>query len=121
MENTGVTVAVVAPTRPLVSQAEKPEKFTGVNFKGWQQRVFFWLTTLGLQKFASEDTPVPADDMPDRKKFMIVEAWKQSDFLCKGYSLSGLEDDLYNVYSAITISKEMWLHLRRNIKQKMHA
>ena len=85
MENTGVTVAVVAPTRPLVSQAVKPGKFTGVNFKGWQQRVFFWLTTLGLQKFTSEDTPVPANDMPDKKKFMIVEAWKQSDFLCKGY------------------------------------
>ena len=48
MENIGVTVAVAAPTRPLVSQAEKSGKFTGVNFKGWQQRVFFWLTTLGL-------------------------------------------------------------------------
>ena len=41
MENTGVIVAVAAPTRPLVSQAEKRGKFTGVNFKGWQQRVFF--------------------------------------------------------------------------------
>ena len=68
MENTGVTVAVVAPTRTLVSQAEKPGKFTGVNFKEWQQRVFFWLTTLGLQKFTSEDTPVPVDDMLDEKK-----------------------------------------------------
>ena len=105
MENTGVTVTVAAPTRNLVSQAEKPGKFTGVNFKGWQQRVFFWLTTLGLQKFTSEDTLVPADDMPDREKFMIVEAWKQSDFLCKGYILSALEDDLYNVDSAITTSK----------------
>ena len=55
MENTGVTEAVVAPTRTPVSQAEKSGKFTGVNFKGWQQRVFFWLTTLGLQKFTSED------------------------------------------------------------------
>ena len=37
MENTGVTVAVAAPTRTLVSQEEKPGKFTGVNLKGWQQ------------------------------------------------------------------------------------
>ena len=68
MENTGVTVAIAAPTRTLVSQAEKPGKFTCVNFKGWQQRVFLWPTTLGLQKFTSEDTQVPADDMPDREK-----------------------------------------------------
>ena len=90
------------------TQAEKSSKFTGVNFKGWQQRVFFWLTALGLQKFTSEDTPVHADDMPDREKFMIIEAWKQEDFLCKGYILSILEDDLYNVYSAIKTSKELW-------------
>ena len=68
MENTCITVAVAAPTRTLVSQAEKPCKFTGENFKGWQQRVFFWLTPLGVQKFTSEDTQVPADDMPDREK-----------------------------------------------------
>ena len=43
--------------------------------------------------------------MPDREKFMNIEAWKQANFLCKGYILSALEDDLYNVYSAITTSK----------------
>ena len=80
-----------------------------------------WLSTLGLQKFTSKDTQVHADDMPDREKFMIVEAWEQSDFLCKGYILSALEDDLYNVYSAITTSKICGMHLRRNIRQKMHA
>ena len=78
MTNNGVTVAVAAPTRTVVPQVEKTGKFTGVNFKGWQQRVFFWLTTLGLQKFTSEDTPVPADDMPDREKSLIIEAWKQA-------------------------------------------
>ena len=64
-------------------------------------------TTLGLQKFTSEETPVTAADMPDREKFIIIEAWKQADFLCKGYILSSLEDDLYNFYSAITTSKEL--------------
>ncbi|XP_070040632.1 uncharacterized protein [Nicotiana tomentosiformis] len=46
--------------------------------------------------------------MPDNEKFMIIEAWKQTDFLFKGYILSALEDDLYNVYSAMKISKELW-------------
>ncbi|XP_069150843.1 uncharacterized protein [Solanum lycopersicum] len=96
MANDAVTVVVAAPTETLVPQAQKPGKFAVMNFKGWQQRVFFWLTTLGLQKFTSEDTLVPADDMPDREKIIIIEAWKQTDFLCKGYILSALEDDLYN-------------------------
>ncbi|XP_027771293.1 receptor-like serine/threonine-protein kinase SD1-8 [Solanum pennellii] len=86
MTNNGVTVAVAAPNRTVVPQVDKPGKFTCVNFKGWQQRVFFWLSALGLQKFTSEETPLPADDMPDREKLMTSEAWKQleiprSDFL----------------------------------------
>ena len=111
-------MTVVVPARTAIPPAEKPEKFSGVNFKGWQQRVFFWLTTLGLQKFTSEETPVPAEDMPDGEKFMIVEAWKHADFLCKGYILSALEDDLYNVYSAMTTSKELWNALEKKYKTK---
>ena len=33
---------------------------------------------------------------------------EQADFLCKGYILSALDDNLYNVYSAIITSKELW-------------
>ncbi|XP_070054154.1 uncharacterized protein [Nicotiana tomentosiformis] len=96
--------------------AETLGKFFGANFKGWQQRVFFWLTTLGMQKFTSEDPPVPAADMSDNEKFMIVEAWKHADFLCKGYILSSLEDDLYNVYSDMKTSKELWDALEKKYK-----
>ncbi|XP_069145526.1 uncharacterized protein [Solanum lycopersicum] len=92
-ENATVTVVVAAPTRTVVSQAAKPGKFT--------------------------DTPVPTDDMPDREKFMIVVAWKQSDFLCKGYILSALEDNLYNVYSAITTSKELRNALDKKYKTEV--
>ncbi|XP_049414609.1 uncharacterized protein LOC125877321 [Solanum stenotomum] len=77
MANDNVTVVVAAPTRTVVPPAEKPGKFSGVNFKGLQQWVFFWITTLGLQKFTNVVTPVPAAQMPDREKFMIIEAWKQ--------------------------------------------
>ena len=61
---------------------------------------------------------MPADDMSDREKFMIIEAQKQTDFLCKGYILSELEDDFYNFYNAITISKELWDALEKKYKTK---
>ena len=44
--------------------------------------------------------------MQEMEKFINIEAWKQADFLCKGYILSTLENDLHNVYSAIKTSKE---------------
>ena len=56
------TVAVAAPSRTAVPPM-KSRKFSDVNFKGWQQRVFFYLTALGLQKFINEENPVPTTDM----------------------------------------------------------
>ncbi|XP_070039246.1 uncharacterized protein [Nicotiana tomentosiformis] len=117
--NPSATVAATkidSSSRIVVPLAEKPGKFSVANFKGWQQRVFFWLITLGMQKFTSKDPPVLAADMPDNEKFMIVDAWKHAAFLCKGYILSVLEDDLYNVYSAMKTSKELWDALEKKYK-----
>lgn len=36
---------------------EKPEKFKGLDFKRWQQKMINYLTTLGLTKFLKEYTP----------------------------------------------------------------
>ena len=34
-----------------ITHAEKPEKFNGLNFKRWQQKMMFYLTTIGLVRF----------------------------------------------------------------------
>ncbi|XP_070018059.1 uncharacterized protein [Nicotiana sylvestris] len=68
------------------------------------------------RKFTSEEPLVPAVDISYNEKFMIIEAWKQADFLCKVYILISLEDDLYNVYSAMNTSKELWDALEKKYK-----
>ncbi|XP_070026583.1 uncharacterized protein [Nicotiana sylvestris] len=107
---------IASSSRTVVPLAEKPEKFSRANFKGWQQRVFFCLTTLDMQKFTSEEPLVHVADMSDNEKFMVVEAWKQADFLCKGYILSALENDLYSVYNAMNTLKELWDALEKKYK-----
>ncbi|PHT29816.1 hypothetical protein CQW23_30581 [Capsicum baccatum] len=99
-----------------MAPAEKPEKFAGIDFKRWQQKMFFYLTTLCLQRFTSEDAPKVPEGASDKKRFIIVEAWKHSDFLCRNYILSGLQDYLYNVYSKIKTSKKLWVELERKYK-----
>ena len=39
--------AVMVP----VNHAERPEKFNGLNFKRWQQKMMFYLTTLNFARF----------------------------------------------------------------------
>ncbi|PHT72414.1 hypothetical protein T459_23199 [Capsicum annuum] len=92
---------------PTMAPVEKPKKFSGIDFKLWQQKMFFYLTTLCLQRFTSEDAPEIPEGTSDKDRFVIVEAWKHSDFLCRNYILSGLQDDLYNIYSGTKTSKEL--------------
>ena len=46
-------VPTVVPTAipTTIPHGEKPEKFTGTDFKRWQQKMLFYLTTLGLANF----------------------------------------------------------------------
>ncbi|XP_060671006.1 uncharacterized protein LOC132800761 [Ziziphus jujuba] len=79
------------------SHAERLEKFDGANFKRWQQKILFYLTTLGLAVFLTKDTP-PSDEESDKETLMAVDAWKNSNHLCRNYVLNGLSDALYEVY-----------------------
>ncbi|PHT56146.1 hypothetical protein CQW23_04632 [Capsicum baccatum] len=53
--------------------------------------MFFNLTTLCPQKFTSEEASELPEETSDQERFVVMEAWKHSDFLCRNYILSGLE------------------------------
>ncbi|GJU90792.1 reverse transcriptase domain-containing protein [Tanacetum coccineum] len=54
---TPVNVTGAPVTNTVANHAEKPEKFNGQNFKRWQQKMFFYLTTLNLALFLKETAP----------------------------------------------------------------
>nr|XP_016444722.1 PREDICTED: uncharacterized protein LOC107769983 [Nicotiana tabacum] len=101
---------------PAMAPAKKSRKFFGVDIKCWQQKMFFYLTTLSLQRFISEDVPVLREETPENERFVVTKAWKHSDFLCKNYILSCLEDGLYNFYSFMKTSRELWNALEKKYK-----
>ena len=103
------------PTTFVTPINEKPEKFNGVDFKRWQQKMLFYLTTLNLVKVLKEDEP-KSKEGDDMQVIAAIDAWKQSDFLCKNYILNGLENTLYNVYSPIPTAKEIWKFLEKKYK-----
>ncbi|XP_038693052.1 uncharacterized protein LOC119990973 [Tripterygium wilfordii] len=102
---------------PLVScvmvLAEKPKKFTGKNFKRWQLKMRFYLTTLSLAKYLKEVCPILSPGEKDRTTIAAVQLWKDNEYLCRNYILNGLVDDLYNVYSNISSAKELWDSLEK--------
>ena len=68
-----VTQAPVMPTTvPIsISPGEKPEKFNGLNFKRWQQKMLFYLTTLNLARFLTEEAPKLKEDSAISKSSVL--------------------------------------------------
>ncbi|KAL2541592.1 Uncharacterized protein Adt_02570 [Abeliophyllum distichum] len=94
----------VAPTSHVTvpfNHGKKLEKFIRLNFKRWQQKILFYLTTLNLALKLNQSEGNIQD-------VSAIEAWKHSDFLCCNYVINGLTDSLYNVYSTIKMAKELW-------------
>ena len=70
--------------------------------------MLFYLTTLDLAKFLREDAPVCSENEVGCQIVITMDAWKHYDFLCKNYILNGLDNTLYNVYSPIKTTRELW-------------
>ena len=118
-----IVVAAIAPTlSPVVTvpinHGEKPEKFSGTDFKIWQQKMLFYLTTLNLARFLREDAHILKEDETDRQVVAAVDAWQHADFLCQNYILNELDNTLYNVYSPIKTANELWESLEKKYKTK---
>ncbi|RVW92875.1 hypothetical protein CK203_040438 [Vitis vinifera] len=109
-----IDTPVVTPT---TTHGEKPKKFTG-----WTSRMatkmLFYLTTLNLAKLLHEDASTLKEGETDKQIMAAVEAWKHSDFLCKNYILNGLDNTMYNVYSQVKTTKELWESLEKKYKTK---
>ncbi|KAL4312565.1 hypothetical protein GQ457_01G017850 [Hibiscus cannabinus] len=108
-------------TTVAVSHNEKPSKFTGQNFKTWQQKILFYLTMLNLAKYLNEDSHVVAvrdgeGEVDDLTTFSITQAWEQGDLLCRNYILNGLHDSLYRVYNVHKTAKALWVALDHKYK-----
>ena len=114
-----VTVAIPsAMSNVPFSHIDKTEKFKGVDFKPWQKKMYFYLTTLNLARFLSEDAAVIAKNDTDRDARVVFDTCKHSDFLCRNYVLNILNITLYKVYFEATTAKELWESLENKYKIK---
>ena len=78
--------------------------------------MLFYLTTLNLARFLTEEAPKLKEDELDIQFISVVDAWKHYDFLCRNYVMNTLTDSLYNVHTNKKTAKELWESLERKYK-----
>ncbi|CAN0916300.1 hypothetical protein LINGRAHAP2_LOCUS29646, partial [Linum grandiflorum] len=106
VDNQSIPAVGAATTFP-VNHLEKPEKFNGVNFVTWQQKMLFYLTTLNLARYLTEEPPQSVEGEMDDHALSVINAWNKPEYVCRNYLLNGLADHLYTVYSGINSAKEL--------------
>lgn len=100
------------------------KKFNELNFKRWQQKMVFYLTTLGLVRFFAKDPPSQEDGEQDND-CLAREKWHHSKYLCNHYVMNGLSNLLYDVYILYSDKSlqmncwKCWCHKRWLLDYKM--
>nr|KAJ0207161.1 hypothetical protein LSAT_V11C500238120 [Lactuca sativa] len=96
--------------KEMTSKFEKLNKFEGQDFRRWQKKMKFLLTTLKVVYVLS--TPMAA--LPESVEDEPLEAkrrrskWGNDDYICCGHILNGMSDSLFDIYQNFESTKEMW-------------
>lgn len=89
------------------------DSFDGSNFRQWQQKVLFLLTSLQLVYVLTEPCPHreyrPAGSYARHK-------WKEDDYLCKSHILNLIVDKIYNISSDARTARDLWKALDKKYK-----
>jgi asparagine synthetase A len=95
------------------------EKFNGLNFKRWQQKMLFYLTILNLVNFLSKKALKLSDNEFDFVVIITMDTWNYNNVVSKKYILNRLDNTLDDVYGLIKNVKIVWEALDKSILLKM--
>nr|GEV19870.1 zinc finger, CCHC-type [Tanacetum cinerariifolium] len=97
--------------KDMTTNFGKLDKLEGHDFRQWQKKMHFLLTTLKVIYVLT--TP-----MPELLKDATVEAirirvkWENDDYICRGHISNGMSDSLFDVYTNDESTKELWDSLK---------
>ncbi|GJY86517.1 zinc finger, CCHC-type containing protein [Tanacetum coccineum] len=85
----------------------KLDKFEGHDFRRWQKKMHFLLTTLKVVYVLTTPMPELLEDATV-EAIRIRAKWENDDYICRGHILNGMSDSLFDVYTNVESAKELW-------------
>ncbi|KAL7614384.1 hypothetical protein Lser_V15G09557 [Lactuca serriola] len=88
----------------------KLEKFKGVDFRCWEEKMHFMPTTLKAAYMLTTYRPAEAEEgvVVTVEEIRWRQKWDNDDYICKGYILNDMSDALFDIYSEALCAKELW-------------
>nr|GEX95750.1 elongation factor 1-alpha [Tanacetum cinerariifolium] len=104
--------------KEMTTNYGKLDKFEGHDFRRWQKKMHFLLTTLKVVYVLK--TPMPELVVDATVEVIRIRAkWKNDDYICRGHILNGMSDSLFDVYTNVKSAKELWDLLDLNTWQRI--
>ncbi|GJY48599.1 zinc finger, CCHC-type containing protein [Tanacetum coccineum] len=98
----------VAAMKHMTSSFAKLEKFEGVDFRRWQKKMHFMLSSMSMVYVLTTPMPDDGDENPTVEQVRKRAKWDNDDYVCRGLILNGMSDSLFDVYQNVKTSKELW-------------
>ena len=97
-----------AAMKHMASNFAKLDKFEGVDFRRWQKKMHFLLSSMSVIYVLT--TPIPEDHGDDATMEQVRRRakWDNDDYICRGLILNGMTDSLFDIYHNVESAKELW-------------
>ncbi|KAD4888352.1 hypothetical protein E3N88_20425 [Mikania micrantha] len=94
-------------TKEMTSKIDKLEKFEGQDFRRWQKKMHFLLTTLKVVYVLSTPIPEILED-GNLEQIRKRSKWENDNYICLGHILNGMCDALFDIYQNVETAKVLW-------------
>ncbi|GJY70629.1 zinc finger, CCHC-type containing protein [Tanacetum coccineum] len=99
---------VVAAMKPMASNFAKLEKFERVDFRRWQKKMHFMLSSMSVVYVLTAPMSEDGGENPTVEQVRKRAKWDNDNYVCRGLILNGMSDSLFDVYQNVETSKELW-------------
>ncbi|GJY25438.1 zinc finger, CCHC-type containing protein [Tanacetum coccineum] len=98
---------MVAAMKHMVANFSKRDKFEGVDFRRWQKKIHFLLSTMSMVYVLTIQKPEDGENAIVEQSEKR-EKWDNDDYVCHGIILNGMSDSLFDLYQNVESRKELY-------------
>ncbi|GKC06751.1 hypothetical protein Tco_0998361 [Tanacetum coccineum] len=95
----------------MASNFSKLDKFEGVDFRIWQKKMHFLLSSMSVVYVLTTLMPEDGGDNPTVEQVRKRAKWDNDDYICRGLILNGMSDPLFDIYQNVKSFKELYNEL----------
>ena len=108
----------VSALKMLNHKLVKLDRFDGTNFSRWKDKMKFLLTALKLFYVLDPNLMLfpPTSDEDTNEIKAQRKKREEDELICRGHILNTLSDRLYDLYTSMKLSKEIWNALEAKYK-----